>query len=412
MDCGRLWFGLLGLAALACGESDLQGQIDPVKRRLFQAAYALPVHEHGPLAAYGFYYHNEPGLWRSNLTLRTVVVPVFLDTELGIRGALGENTDLGIRIAGGGFADSYSEIRRGDFITPESFLGHTAEGSLSLYHLLNPGHRMPLNAIIHAGVHGSFYERDDDTDDDFSVPDNRPTGYLRAGMRLGGREPYLTPALAGEISAWYEGQYRWENGPYGYDGDREVNETSHLFWMRALLAYTFEQTGQQFEASLTAGTSIGPDRFSGYRLGGSLPFYGEFPLPIPGYHNQEISADQFALFSGSFLLPLGSSRRWSVLVFGSAGVVDYLPGLEQDGHFHSGLGSGLLYRSPSRAWHIGAAYSYGFEAIRKHDGGGQTITFMLQYDLDALASAGQKPFWNPLVNASTWRGIFRRIGGK
>jgi hypothetical protein len=100
------------------------------------------------------------------------------------------------------------------------------------------------------------------------------------------------------------------------------------------------------------------------------------------------------------------------MVFGSAAMADFLPGMDQRSHFHSGLGGGLVYRSRNRAWQWGTAYGYGFQAHREDDGGGQTLTFLLQYDLDALASAGGKPFWDPLVNASTWRGIFRRLGGK
>ncbi|HRY46957.1 MAG TPA: hypothetical protein P5186_02820 [Candidatus Paceibacterota bacterium] len=390
----------------------LLGQIDPMPRQVFQAAYAYPLHEHAPMAAYGFYYYNQPGFIRTNLTLRVAAVPVFLDTELGITDALGPDTDLGINLAGGGFADGYAEIREGNYLPEESFLGHTAEGNLSLYHLFNPDQLMPLNGILRAGMHGSFYQRDGDTADDFSLPRNRPTGHVRAGLRLGGREPYLTPHLAGEVSLWYENQYRWENAPYGFEGDRSVEESSHLFWLRTLLAYTWDTSGRFLEVSLTAGTTLEADRFSTYRLGGSLPFVSEFPLPIPGYHNQEISADQFILLNSALLLPLGASRSWSLFFFGSAAVVDYLPGLAQDGNFHAGLGGGVFYRSRNRAWQIGTAYGYGFEAIRNGDWGGQTVTFLLQYDLDALASAGGKPFWNPLVNASTWRGIFRRIGGK
>lgn len=382
-----------------------RAQIDPVKRRVFQFGYAHPVHEHGPIAAYGFYYHNEPDFFRTNLTLRLAVAPVYLDSELGISEALGPYTDVAIGLSGGGFADSYSELRGGDYLQSESFTGHGAEGSFSVYHLFNPLDRAPLHGVLRGGLHQSFYERDNDTADGFSLPDDRTTFLFRGGLRLGGREPYLTPSLAAEVSLWYEGQYRLQNEHYGFQQDREVEPHSHLFWGRALLAYTFEESQQYMEFSLTLGSSLKADRFSAYRLGGSLPLIAEFPLTLPGYHRHEISSDHFAQLSGNYMIPLDPTKRFSLGLFGALAVVDYLDGLEQPGNFHSGLGAGLLYRKPSRAWQVGLAYSYGVDAIRDHGRGAHTITFLLQYDLDADARS-EEPFWDPLFSADTWRGFF------
>jgi hypothetical protein len=405
------WKGLL-ILALWLKPSAGQSQIDPERRRLFQLGYAMPLSEHGPLAAYGYYYHNQPGFYKTNLTLRLAVAPVYLDSELGIREALGPDTDLGVGLAGGGFADSYSEVRRGDYLTDESFTGHSADFNSSLYHRFNPTQRMPLYGIVRGSFHYSVYENDKDTARTFQIPENRPAFSIRSGLRLGGREPYLTPSLAAELSAWYEGQFRLRSGSYGFDGDREVNPNSHSFWGRALLAYTFEQSKQHFEASLTAGTVLNADRFSAYRLGGSLPLIAEFPLTLPGYHRQEISADNFFQLSGSYLFPLDPDKRLSLTAYGALATVDYLKDLSQPGHFHSGVGGGILYRTRSNAWQIGMAYAYGFEAIREEGRGGQTITLVLQYDLDAAARAGRNPFWNPLVSADTWRGVFRIFTGR
>src|SRR6185295_14403530 len=102
----------------------VQGQIDPVRRDLIQLGYDAALQGRAPLAGYAFYYHNQPSFLRTNLTLRLAAAPVYLDAELGFAGALGEHTDLGVGLAGGGFADSYSEIRRGKFLPGESFPGH------------------------------------------------------------------------------------------------------------------------------------------------------------------------------------------------------------------------------------------------------------------------------------------------
>jgi len=389
---------------------NLLGQIDPVQRRVFQAGYALPLHEHGPVAAYAFYYHNEPNFLQTNLTLRLAVVPVFVDSELGILEALSPHTDLALGLSGGGFADSFSEIREGDYITAESFTGHSAELNSSVYHLFNPDDRAPLYGVFRGAIHGSFYSRDQDTAPDFEVPDDEASILWRTGLRLGGREPYLTPRLAGEFSLWYEGQYRFNHDYYGFDGDRKVESLSHLFWGRALFAYTIEQTRQQFELNLTAGTSVDADRFSAFRLGSFLPLVAEFPLSLPGYHIQEISADQFALLSGQFYQPLEPSACLNLLTFGSVAVVDYLPGFDQDDHWHAGFGAGLVYQTPSRGWQIGAAAAYGVNAQREDGRGAISFTMMLQYDLDAVLRGGGEPFWKPVTSTRTWQGLFRRVG--
>jgi hypothetical protein len=68
-------------------------QIDPVKRDLVQFGYNQAFEGHQPLAAYAFYYHNQPDFLSTNLTLRLALAPVYLDSELGFTGAFGPNTD-------------------------------------------------------------------------------------------------------------------------------------------------------------------------------------------------------------------------------------------------------------------------------------------------------------------------------
>jgi hypothetical protein len=123
-------------------------QVDPYKRELIQVGYNASFEGHAPLAGYAFYYRNEPNFLRTNLTLRLAIAPTYVDSELGISHVLGANTDLGVGIAGGGFADSYSEIRGGVYHSSESFDGHGGEASVSLYHCFNPGQLIPLNGVL------------------------------------------------------------------------------------------------------------------------------------------------------------------------------------------------------------------------------------------------------------------------
>lgn len=379
-----------------------QAQIDPVPRQLVQIGYNAALQGHAPISVYAFYYQNVPNWPATNLTLRTAIAPTYLDSELGIRGVITPHTDLGIGLAGGGFADSYYEIRRGKYIPEESFNGYGAEGSLSLYHLFNPDALIPLNSVVRGSVRYTTYDQDDNTDPNFQVPEEHLTYKVRTGLRWGGREPTLYPDLAMELSAWYEGLYRSESGTYGYN-DRTLLDHSHLFWGEALLAYTFPESKQNIYLSITAGGSRNADRFSAYRLGALLPLVSEFPLSLPGYYYQEISAKEFVLFGGNYVVPLDKRQKWNLNVTAASAKVHYLDGLEQPGDWHSGVGAGFLYRTPSLKVMIG--YGYGVNAIRGDHTGAHSIGILLQLDW-AKAKA---ELFNP-GEANRWRGLQRVFG--
>lgn len=393
---------------LFAGLPFVRGQIDPEKRQLLQVGYNQPIEGRGPISAYAFYYRNDPNFFRTNITLRLAIAPIYVDSEIGFSHLLSEQTDFAVGFAGGGFADSYSEVRRGNLRDGESFTGHGGEISASIYHLVNPGKKIPLTALLRIAAHRSLYEEDSDTADNFELPDDRTTMNVRAGFRFGGKAPVMDPELAMELSAWYEGSFRTEYGHYGFNNDREVRPSSHLFWTRALLAYTLPKLKHYFSASLTAGTSLGTDRFSAYRLGGMLPLVAEFPLSIPGYYFQEISARQFVLLSGQYSVPIDPDKRWSITALGTVAGVDYLRDFEQPGNFHSGVGAGVGYKSP-KAWQLFLGYAYGFEAIRSHGRGAQSIGLIFQYDLEARSRSGHPQFLD-VDNPYKSRGLFRIFG--
>jgi hypothetical protein len=397
------WIFLFVLVAGAIISPKARAQIDPIPRQLIQLGYNAAFQGHAPLSAYAFYYRNEPHFIQTNLTLRLAIAPTYLDSELGISDVLSDQTDLGIGIAGGGFADSYDEISNGKFLPKESFVGHGGEASVSLYHCFNPEQQIPLNAVLRGLAHYTAYERDDDTDSAFALPNDHTSFAVRSGLRWGGKEPLLFPSLAMELSAWYEGSYRMNDGNYGFAGDRTLKELSHLFWGQALLAYTFTNSGQSFYINLTAGTSLDTDRFSAYRLGALLPLVSEFPLTLPGYYYQEISAKQFIMLGGNYMFPLDKKGRWNANIVAATAGVDYLPGLEQPGDWHSGVGGGILYQAASVKVMIG--YAYGFDAIRSDGPGAHSIGILMQLDLKhakQLLYSPQQP--------NRWRG-FQRIFG-
>jgi len=358
------------------------GQLDPEKRELIQVGYDQPVQGAAPTQGYGYYYLNEPNFFKTNVTFRLALAPVYLDSDTGFVGLLGPHTDVGLGLAGGGFADNYYEFHDGKYLPQESFFGHDLEISGSIYHLFNPEGMIPLNGVLRIKEHYSIYARDD-TSSAFALPDDHSTVDWRMGLRWGGREPLLHPDLAMEMSAWYEGEYRTDAGPYGFNDDRVMKANSQLFWGRALLIYTMPSSQQSFALNLTGGGSLGADRFSAYRVGGSLMMESEFPLMIPGYFENELSARDFACLTGEYTIPLVSDKSWTLNPIGSVATMEYIPGMEQPSHFNSGVGMGVGYQAHSGAWRAEVSYGYGFEAIRSTGRGGQSVGLSLEINLEA-----------------------------
>jgi len=381
-------------------------QIDPIKRDLVQLGYNQAVEGQSPVAGYAFYYHNQPDFLRTNLTLRLALAPVYLDSELGFVHGLGPQTDFAIGAAGGGFADSYNELRGGRFVKEESFEGHGGELSGSIYHLFNPNDLIPLNYVLRGTAHYSTFNPNDSTAENFTVPDDGMDFSVRTGLRFGGIEPTLFPDLAMELALWYQGEFRPESRSYGFNGDRRLVSNTHQFWGSAALSYTFPDSKQNIFARLIAGTSVDADRLSAYRLGGFLPLVAEYPLSLPGYFFQELSARQFALLNASYLVPITRNQQWSLEINAATAVVDYLPGTAQPGNWLNGVGAGIMYRSPSDKFKIIASYAYGINAIRSDGRGANSVSILLQIDLEKAVSSGFHPA--ALGHWNGWQHLFNR----
>lgn len=395
------------------------GQVDPEHRQLVQVGYNQPVQGKAPFAGYAFYYHNEPGFIRTNWTLRAAVAPVYADMELAFRGVGTPATDVAVGIAGGGFADSYAEIRQGRWLREESFLGHAGEANVSVYHRFNPlpaGREpaslgeVPLQGVLRGSYRKSLFERDGKTGDGFELPEDVGVASVRAGVRWGGREPLMTPDFAVELSAWYQGSWRFDSGRYGYAMDRNVEEAVHQFWGRALVGWTFTNSGRYLEVSLTTGTQLDADRLSAYRLGGTLPLAAEFPLMLPGYYFEEISARRFALLDVLWTQPVRAG--WELVGFGGVAGVDYVRGLELDDDVHSGVGGGIGWTSPGGGWQVMAGYAYGIDAVRETGRGAHNIGILVQWDLErakppGLPDGGTVRSMVRKLNPTSWRGFNR-----
>lgn len=367
-------------------------QIDPERRQLLQLGFNQAIDGRGPLAAYAYYYLNAPHFLRPKQTLRLVLAPGYADSELGLEKALGPKTDLGIGLAGGAMADSHTEIRQNQYVKKESFRGDGLRTALGFYHDFPPYGPVPLAGIVRLEGHYAKFTRDKTTDPGFSIPEPQSEINVRAGFRFGGKEPLLSPNLAMEISAWYEGRYRLSPMAYGYAGDRRTEPNVQLLWARALLIYNKPDSDKRFIAVMSGGTSVRADRFSAYRLGGDLPMAAEFPLSLPGYYYDEISARRYALLGGSYIVPLSRDRKtWTASLTASTALVEYIPGFDQRGKTHTGVGAGAAYLSHSKAWQVLAGYGYGINAARGHGNGGHTVGMLVQFDFQRV----QIPFFHP-----------------
>jgi hypothetical protein len=316
------------------------------------------------------------------VTLRLAAAPVYLDAEIGFPHLLTPQTSLGIGINGGAFGDNYYEVRQGHYFKDESFNGHGGGASLSLYHRLNPSQMIPLNLVLRGGAHYSTYSATHKTDDQFKLPDAFVTTFARAGLRFAGKEPMLYADLAMEVSIWFERQWRSDASTYGFAGDRQVQPTTDLYWLYAGLSYAWTNTGNQFTFALTAGGSDDADRFNAGRLGGVLPLAAEFPLTLPGYYYQEISARRFMHLSAAYVAPLSTDHHWQLRLGAASAYVDYLPGFEQPGHWQTGVGPSLSFTSRSEVWRVILRYGYGFNALRDGHEGTHSVGLLYQYNFE------------------------------
>ena len=371
------------LITVACA-MPVHAQIDPFRRDLVEIGYDQPLQGHAPVGAYVFYYLSRPQFGDADHALHIALSPVYVEGEWAVRHVFDPDTDVGIGVRGGGFADDYAEIRHGQWLREQSFTGHDGGIDASLYHLFNPGQRVPLDGILQAAFRYVAFERDGRNPPNFTIPKNQPIVRLRAGLRFGGIEPVLAPDMAAELSVWYEGEARLDAGPYGFDGDRQVQSRLQRFWARGLIVYTLPQSLQRFSVEVTGGASEHPDRLGAWRIGGVLPLDTEFALRVPGYYEGEFSARNFLLIGADYSVPLDRARQWRAGIGAATARIDYTPGLEEPHRWVSGASASIGYAPASKVWKASLVYGHGFDAIRHGHRGADTVTLLTEFDLERM----------------------------
>lgn len=386
---------LAGAALLALVTSTAQAQYDPAPRQILHAGVDSSLRGQEPMGAYLFYYWNMPNVPSTNQFLRLAIAPVYVDGELAFKSLLGEHTDFALGANGGAYAFSYQEVDAGNWKKDESFNGNGGGLSASIYHRFNPNQQIPLTGVLRARLNYESFDTTSDTGSTFALPQDQSIITYRAGFRWGGKEPYLMPTLGMEISGWYEAEQRTAPGSYGYGGpgdNHRMEQLAQRIFGRAQINFTTLNTNHYIVVGLQGGATINSDRMSCYRLGGVLPYTKEFPLLIPGYGFQEISAQDFGLLGAAYTWAIDPEKRWSLVNMASLAVVKYQEGTGQSGSVNSGVGTGVEYAAASKRWKVVSLVGYGFQAVRGGDRGGVNIGLAFQYNFGSTHTAGDQAF--------------------
>jgi hypothetical protein len=357
-------------------------QIDPFHRNLLQLGVDQPLVGKGPQGVYLYYYFNDPDFIGTNIAFRAAIAPAYVDGELGFKQLISRYTDFGIGVYGGAYGDNFYEVRQGHYYQDESFYGYGGGTALSIYQHFNPGMLIPLQGVLRLGMRYVTYDDTGKTDDAFELPHDRVNTYVRTGLRLAGKEPMLYPDLAMELSAWFERIWRSDESTYGFANDRKVEAFSDLYWVYAAMNYSWTNVGHKLCFAATLGGSHNADRFSAWRLGGVLPLVAEFPLELPGYYYQELTAKRVAHLSLRYLIALDHDNRFQLGVEGASAYLDYLSGFEQPSRWQTGAGCAFSY-TPRNQWcRLILRYGYGFNAVRDGKEGAHSVGLLLQYDFE------------------------------
>lgn len=355
-----------------------RAQIDDQKRLLLEGGTEDGLGNPGPSSPYAFLYMNRPGAAGPGTAWRLALAPVYAETELGLPGIFGRRTDVGLGFSGGGYAFGNAQVDRGSEKPGESYIGHGGGPSISLYPRIGDIGPVPLSGVIRLSAFYMDFQRTARTDAGYEPPPDEWTGSARAGLRAGGVEPGMDRGRAAEVSLWAESRVRDRPASYGYNGDRFVRHNANLLWTRVQLSLMVGDA--RVSGGLNAGSGGQIGRLSAYRLGGMLTQTSEFPLILPGYFAQEISARRFVHGWAQTALPVADSKRFTVEFTAAAARVSPVHGTDPGGVGHAGFSASLGFSPPDGALRAELAYGYAPTALRGRRRGAQALALMLEID--------------------------------
>lgn len=367
------------LAVLALAAAPARAQIDDSRRLLLEAGYEDGVANPGPSAPYAFLYLNRPRVAGPGSALRIAVAPVYADAELGLPGIFGSRTDLGLGLSGGGYAFGHAEVRRGDEKAGEAFIGHGTGVSVSLYPRIAKVGPLPVNGVFRVSMNYTDYQRTARTDANFQTPPDQWSSFARAGIRVGGIEPGVDKGRALEASLWAENRVRDKPAAFGYDDDRTIARSVRLVWTRLQVSLP-GPLDTRVSGGLNAGAGGSIGRLSAYRLGGMTTQTAEFPLVLPGYFSQEISARRFLHAWAHTAIPLRGSRSFFLDLTAAGASVAPVPGTDPGALRHVGLSAGVGFSPKDSGLHALLTYGYAPTAYRGPRRGAHALALNVEID--------------------------------
>lgn len=354
-------------------------QIDGERRTLLEGGGESGLGNPGPVAPYAFMYFNRPDVVGKGSAWRLALAPVYADTELGVPGLLGGHTDMGFGFSGGGYAFGHAEVRRGDEKRGESFIGHGGGPSLSLYPNIGHVGPVPITGVFRFALNYTDYLSTKLTDPAFELPPDVWTGSVRGGLRAGGAEPGMDKGRAVEFSMWAETRVRANPASYGYNKDRDIRRSLGLLWARAFASLPVGGA-TRLSGGLNLGVGEGLGRLDAYRLGGMSTVTSEFPLVIPGYFAQEISAARYAHAWAQTALPVGDSKRFTAMFTVAGASVDPVFGTDPGGPLHAGAAMGFGFEPPDGALRAELTYGFSPTALRGTRRFAQSVAVVFEVD--------------------------------
>jgi len=135
----------------------VRAQIDPEPRKIVQIGYNQPLEGRGPAGGLRLPLLEHPGLPVTNRTLRlrSRRLTSTANSVSASASASRRTSRWASRAAASRIPSARCAAEK--FIQGESFAGHGGEGSVSIYHRVNPSQEIPLNLILRGVVRYSAY---------------------------------------------------------------------------------------------------------------------------------------------------------------------------------------------------------------------------------------------------------------
>jgi len=97
-----------------------------------------------------------------------------------------------------------------------------------------------------------------------------------------------------------------------------------------------------------------------------------------------VAGRNFVLVGADYSLPIDRAQRWRAGIGAATARIDYTPGLEEPHAWVSGASASIGYAPDTKAWKAALVYGHAFDAIRSGRRGADTVTLLMEFDLERM----------------------------